>query len=134
MGKRSAYADRIMRLSWRARYRNACRRLGCAELESAGRLWFTRQRQRARELDARGRVVLSALPQSRTYPTDGDVRMKLSQIRPCDNCGRKIAPSFYVARFSIALFNPRATNEVLGMTHTFMAHWVLLKSCRHART
>jgi len=45
--------------------------------------------------------------------------MKLSQIRPCDNCGRKIAPSFYVARFSIALFNPRATNEVLGMTQYF---------------
>jgi len=42
--------------------------------------------------------------------------MKLSEIRPCDACGGRIAPAFYVARFSIAVFKPQATNQVLGLT------------------
>lgn len=45
--------------------------------------------------------------------------MKLSQLRPCDVCGGKIAPSLYVLRMSIALFKPQATNEVLGLTQIF---------------
>lgn len=45
--------------------------------------------------------------------------MKLSEIRPCDNCGGKIVPMFYVVRFSVAMFAPRATNEMLGLTQMF---------------
>src|SRR3990172_12388495 len=45
--------------------------------------------------------------------------MKLSQLRPYDVCGGKIAPSFYVIRLSFALFKPRTTNEVLGLTQFF---------------
>ena len=41
--------------------------------------------------------------------------MKLSQVRPCDNCGGKIAPTFYVVRYSIALFKKSAVNTTLGM-------------------
>lgn len=44
--------------------------------------------------------------------------MKLSEIRPCDNCGGKIAPLFYVLRISQAMFMP-STNEVLGLTQCF---------------
>jgi hypothetical protein len=45
--------------------------------------------------------------------------MKLSKIRSCDNCGGKITPSFYLVRYSIAVFNQAAINEVLGMTQYF---------------
>ena len=41
--------------------------------------------------------------------------MRLSEIRPCDNCGKPIAPIFYVVRTSIAVFNTNATNEILGL-------------------
>ncbi len=34
--------------------------------------------------------------------------MKLSELRPCDKCGGKIAPMFYVLRISQALFTPAA--------------------------
>ncbi len=40
--------------------------------------------------------------------------MKLSEVRPCDKCGGKIAPVFYVIRFSQALFTP-AAQRTLGM-------------------
>lgn len=40
--------------------------------------------------------------------------MKLSQIRPCDNCRGKIAPVFYVFRISQAIFTPEA-NRTLAM-------------------
>jgi hypothetical protein len=40
--------------------------------------------------------------------------MKLSECRPCDKCGKKISPIFYVIRFSQALFTP-AANRTLGM-------------------
>lgn len=49
----------------------------------------------------------------------GGVIMKLSEIRPCDNCGGKIAPNFYVIRSSLAIFNPHETNQVLGMSQYF---------------
>jgi len=45
--------------------------------------------------------------------------MKLSQLRPCDVCGGKIAPSFYVVRTSIALFKPQATQQTLGLAQYF---------------
>lgn len=41
--------------------------------------------------------------------------MKLSEIRPCDNCGGQIVPIFYVVRTSIAVFNADATNQNLGL-------------------
>ena len=45
--------------------------------------------------------------------------MKLSQIRPCDYCGGKIAPQFYVVRGSLAIFNPIAANATLWLTTMF---------------
>lgn len=42
--------------------------------------------------------------------------MKLSDLRPCDNCGGKIAPQFYVVRFSLALINADVANQTLGLT------------------
>lgn len=47
--------------------------------------------------------------------------MKLSELRPCDNCGGPLAPPnvFYVVRMSLALILPGAVNTVLGMTQMF---------------
>lgn len=45
--------------------------------------------------------------------------MKLSQVRPCDNCGQKIAPIFYVLRISQAMFLQTQTNQILGMAQYF---------------
>lgn len=50
--------------------------------------------------------------------------MKLSELRPCDNCGQKIAPLFYVARVSQAMVMP-AANQVLGMTQYFNGNLAL---------
>jgi hypothetical protein len=41
--------------------------------------------------------------------------MKLSECRPCDKCGGKISPTFYVIRFTQALFTPNA-GRTLAMT------------------
>lgn len=41
--------------------------------------------------------------------------MKLSDVRPCDECGGPIAPMFYVVRISSAMFNVNTTNAVLGL-------------------
>lgn len=41
--------------------------------------------------------------------------MKISQLRPCDACGKKIVPTFYVVRFSLAVIDYRAINENLGL-------------------
>jgi hypothetical protein len=40
--------------------------------------------------------------------------VKLSELRPCDKCGKKIAPIFYVIRVTQALFT-QAANRTLGM-------------------
>jgi hypothetical protein len=48
--------------------------------------------------------------------------MKLSELRPCDQCGGKLAPSFYVLRLSIALISPTATNQVLGLAQYFQGN------------
>ncbi len=45
--------------------------------------------------------------------------MKLSEIRPCDNCGGKIVPVFQVIRFSPAVFDRQAVNETLGLAQFF---------------
>lgn len=45
--------------------------------------------------------------------------MKLSQLRPCDACGGKIAPIFYVVRISQAIMNGQAINENLGLAAFF---------------
>jgi hypothetical protein len=41
--------------------------------------------------------------------------MNLSDLRPCDKCGGKLYPNFYVIRASLAIFKPSATNQALGM-------------------
>jgi len=45
--------------------------------------------------------------------------MKLSELRPCDVCGGKLAPNFYVLRMSIALISSTPTNQVLGLAQYF---------------
>lgn len=45
--------------------------------------------------------------------------MKLSEVRPCDNCGGKIAPQFYLVRGTLALFSPQAANATLGLATMF---------------
>jgi hypothetical protein len=45
--------------------------------------------------------------------------MKVSELRPCDQCAGPIAPSFYVVRFSQALIRAKAVNEFLGMHQFF---------------
>ena len=41
--------------------------------------------------------------------------MKLSELRPCDRCGKPIAPIFYRVVVEQHLVNPEAANEVLGL-------------------
>lgn len=45
--------------------------------------------------------------------------IKLSEIRPCDNCGGKIAPIFLVVEIKTAVFNERNVNAVLGVNQIF---------------
>ena len=45
--------------------------------------------------------------------------MKLSELRPCDCCGEKIAPQFYVVRSSLAIFSPNAARATLGLNTMF---------------
>lgn len=45
--------------------------------------------------------------------------MKLSDLRPCDNCGGKVYPQFYVLRMSLAIIKGQAVNEFLGMRQFF---------------
>jgi len=54
--------------------------------------------------------------------------MKLSEIRPCDNCGGAIVPIFYVVRTSIAVFNADATNEMLGLSRMFCGSLALAET------
>lgn len=41
--------------------------------------------------------------------------MKLSELKPCANCGGKIAPIWYVVRISQAMIKPKEGNQVLGL-------------------
>ena len=45
--------------------------------------------------------------------------MKLSQLRPCDKCGGKITPMFYVVRVSLAVVKADAANATLGLAQMF---------------
>ena len=51
--------------------------------------------------------------------------MRLSELRPCDNCGGKLTGeegrniTFYIIRFTMAVFNPNAINQVMGMHQYF---------------
>jgi len=45
--------------------------------------------------------------------------MKLSDLRPCDSCGGKIAPIFYIVKSNIALIDARAANRILGLNQMF---------------
>lgn len=40
--------------------------------------------------------------------------MKLTDLRPCDQCGGPVGQHFYVLDVSQAMVSPRAANEVLG--------------------
>jgi len=44
--------------------------------------------------------------------------MKVTDLRPCDNCGGPIAPSFYIVRMTMAFIKPAAIDEFMGM-HKF---------------
>jgi len=45
--------------------------------------------------------------------------MKLSELRPCDNCGGKIAPIFYVLRISPAVINMRDAHQGVALGEAF---------------
>lgn len=45
--------------------------------------------------------------------------IKVSELRPCDNCAGPIAPNFYVVRVSLALVKAGAVNQFLGMHQFF---------------
>lgn len=46
--------------------------------------------------------------------------MKLSDLRPCDNCGGSFKGGmFQVIRMSLAFVNPTAAQQVLGLTQYF---------------
>ncbi|SRR5258708_3762143 len=51
--------------------------------------------------------------------------MKLSELRPCDNCGGIVAPQFYIVRSSLAIINPQSANATLGLTQMFGGHLAL---------
>lgn len=44
--------------------------------------------------------------------------MRLSDLRPCDNCGGKLEPHFYVVRYSLAFIGNEA-NMTLAMAQHF---------------
>lgn len=45
--------------------------------------------------------------------------MKLSDLRPCDNCGGAIAPIFNIVKTSIAVINTGSANKTLGLAQYF---------------
>lgn len=45
--------------------------------------------------------------------------MKLSELKPCANCGGKIAPIFYRVTVEQILIDPMAANQVLGLNIMF---------------
>ena len=48
--------------------------------------------------------------------------MKLSEIRPCDNCGGNLQPIFYLVDTTLAILDHQAINQVIGMTHYMQGH------------
>lgn len=45
--------------------------------------------------------------------------MRLSELRPCDNCGGKLVPHFYILKYSLVLINQREANVTLAMAENF---------------
>lgn len=45
--------------------------------------------------------------------------MKLTDLRPCDQCDGAVGLNFQVIRFSLALVKPQAVNEFMGMHQFF---------------
>jgi hypothetical protein len=45
--------------------------------------------------------------------------LKLSELRPCDNCDGKIAPIFNVVEVKMAVFNTQSINSTLGLAQMF---------------
>ena len=45
-----------------------------------------------------------------------DLKFKMLDLRPCDNCDGPLVPIFQVIRVSMAVLNRKATNEQLGLT------------------
>jgi len=41
--------------------------------------------------------------------------VKLSELKPCAQCGGKITPIWYVVRISQAMIKPQSGNQVLGL-------------------
>jgi hypothetical protein len=48
-----------------------------------------------------------------------------SRIRPCDACGGRIGPDFYVVRVAQALVDYDTVNRLQGMTTYFQGHQAL---------
>lgn len=48
--------------------------------------------------------------------------MKLSELRPCDNCGGPVGTTFNILRHSIVAVNAEKANRVLGMAQFFQGH------------
>jgi hypothetical protein len=44
---------------------------------------------------------------------------RISDLRPCDNCGGPITPFFYVVRMSLAFIREEAVNQFIGMHRFF---------------
>lgn len=42
--------------------------------------------------------------------------MKLSALRPCDNCGGHIGHTFHLLKYSFALVKPQAVREFAGLS------------------
>ncbi len=45
--------------------------------------------------------------------------MKLSELKPCRNCGKMPVSHFYVVRTSMAFFSPKAAQQILGLNTYF---------------
>jgi hypothetical protein len=43
--------------------------------------------------------------------------LKLSELRPCDNCGQKLVPFFQHIQIRHAIFNANNVNATLGLVH-----------------
>ncbi len=48
-----------------------------------------------------------------------------TRVKPCENCGGKIGPDFYIVKLSQALVDPSAVNRYVGMTQYFQGHTAL---------
>lgn len=54
--------------------------------------------------------------------------MKLSELRPCDNCGGPVGTIFNVVRITRAFVAPRAANQTLGLMQMFGGHLAIAEA------